>query len=181
MDCAPKLRQSEFGHSSANGEEDVRRTETKMGPLAGRIPATGVRTDEELPECEGSGEGTRGSTATVVFVEATGGGAKEGERIWRERGSARPTDTGAGAGGWGIAGVPRSEDAGTGFFRRCLAKDRGVTPEERQAWRDSIYTEIRGWMQSQGGLSIQRMCELATVSRASFYRHWEQKAPTEAG
>ena len=24
------------------------------------------------------------------------------------------------------------------------------------------------------------MCELATVSRASFYRHWEQKAPTEA-
>ena len=35
-------------------------------------------------------------------------------------------------------------------------------------------------MQSQGGLSIQRMCELGTVSRASFYRHWEQKAPTEA-
>ena len=24
------------------------------------------------------------------------------------------------------------------------------------------------------------MCELATVSRASFYRHWEKKAPTEA-
>ena len=35
-------------------------------------------------------------------------------------------------------------------------------------------------MQSQGGLSIVRMCELATVSRASFYRHWEEKAPTEA-
>lgn len=24
------------------------------------------------------------------------------------------------------------------------------------------------------------MCEMATVSRASFYRHWEEKAPTEA-
>jgi len=24
------------------------------------------------------------------------------------------------------------------------------------------------------------MCELATVSRASFYRHWEEKTPTEA-
>ena len=24
------------------------------------------------------------------------------------------------------------------------------------------------------------MCEMATVSRASFYRHWEKKAPTEA-
>ena len=35
-------------------------------------------------------------------------------------------------------------------------------------------------MQAQGGLSIQRMCELATVSRASFYRHWEEKNPTEA-
>ena len=35
-------------------------------------------------------------------------------------------------------------------------------------------------MQSQGGLSIVRMCELATVSRASLYRHWEEKAPTEA-
>jgi AcrR family transcriptional regulator len=35
-------------------------------------------------------------------------------------------------------------------------------------------------MQSQGGLSIQRMCEMATVTRASFYRHWEKKAPTEA-
>jgi putative transposase len=35
-------------------------------------------------------------------------------------------------------------------------------------------------MQSQGGLSIQRMCEMAMVSRASFYRSWETKAPTEA-
>jgi putative transposase len=35
-------------------------------------------------------------------------------------------------------------------------------------------------MQSQGGLSIQRMCEMAMVSRASFYRSWENKAPTEA-
>src|SRR6516162_2128553 len=79
MDCAPKLRQSEFGHSSANGEEDVRRTETKMVPLAGRIPATGFRTDEELPECEGSSGGTRGSAATAVRVEATGRG--EGRRV----------------------------------------------------------------------------------------------------
>lgn len=29
-------------------------------------------------------------------------------------------------------------------------------------------------------MSIQRMCELAGVSRASFYRNWEQKAPAEA-
>jgi len=35
-------------------------------------------------------------------------------------------------------------------------------------------------MQSQGGLSIQRMCELAGVSRASFYRHWEEREPAAA-
>jgi putative transposase len=35
-------------------------------------------------------------------------------------------------------------------------------------------------MQSQGGLSIFGMCELAGVSRASFYRHWEKKSPAEA-
>jgi putative transposase len=35
-------------------------------------------------------------------------------------------------------------------------------------------------MQSQGGLSLVRMCELAMVSRASFYRHWEKQAPPEA-
>ena len=29
-------------------------------------------------------------------------------------------------------------------------------------------------------MTIQRMCELAAVSRASFYRDWEQKAPREA-
>lgn len=35
-------------------------------------------------------------------------------------------------------------------------------------------------MQSQGGLSVQRMCELARVSRAGFYRSWEKQAPTAA-
>jgi putative transposase len=35
-------------------------------------------------------------------------------------------------------------------------------------------------MRAQGGLSIQRMCEMAGVSRASFYRHWEREEPTVA-
>ena len=32
-------------------------------------------------------------------------------------------------------------------------------------------------MESQGELSVVRMCELARMSRASFYRHWEAAAP----
>jgi putative transposase len=35
-------------------------------------------------------------------------------------------------------------------------------------------------MRSQGELSIQRMCELANVSRASFYRQWEEREPAAA-
>ena len=32
----------------------------------------------------------------------------------------------------------------------------------------------------QGGLAIERMCEWAGVSRAGFYRHWEESAPKQA-
>lgn len=32
----------------------------------------------------------------------------------------------------------------------------------------------------QGGLSVERMCELSGVSRAGFYRHWEESAPKQA-
>jgi transposase InsO family protein len=35
-------------------------------------------------------------------------------------------------------------------------------------------------MQPQGPLSIQRMCELAGVSRASFYRNWTKQEPAAA-
>ena len=35
-------------------------------------------------------------------------------------------------------------------------------------------------MQSQGALSIERMCQATGVSRAGFYRGWEQEAPDQA-
>lgn len=35
-------------------------------------------------------------------------------------------------------------------------------------------------MQSQGAFSVERICQLTGVSRAGFYRGWEQKAPDEA-
>ena len=69
--------------------------------------------------------------------------------------------------------------ARAGFFRECLAKDRREGRDDRR-WRECIYAEIRSRMQSQGGLSIRRMCELAGVSLASFYRHWEDREPAAA-
>ena len=52
-------------------------------------------------------------------------------------------------------------------------------PEERRLWRDGIYDQIREVMPLQGNLSIERMCELARVSRASFYRSFHQRQPVE--
>ena len=71
------------------------------------------------------------------------------------------------------------EDAGGGFFQRCLAKSRGSTPAERQLWRDGIYDQIRDVMSQQGSLSIERMCQLAPVSRAGFYRSLQESQPVE--
>jgi putative transposase len=34
-------------------------------------------------------------------------------------------------------------------------------------------------MQAQGGLTIERMCHLGRVSRAGFYRYWQQQQPGE--
>jgi len=43
----------------------------------------------------------------------------------------------------------------------------GVTFSEPQ--RDTIYEQIRELMAMQGSLSVERMCQLATVSRGYFY------------
>ena len=72
---------------------------------------------------------------------------------------------------WG--GEPATEaasggaDAGGGFFQGCLAKDSSSTPGGRRHWRDGIYDQVRSMMSLQGGLTIERMCMLARVSRAT--------------
>jgi hypothetical protein len=57
------------------------------------------------------------------------------------------------------------------FFRPYLAESRGSASSETHFWRQAIYDEIRTRMPLQGGLSVERMCQLAQVSRASFYRY----------
>src|ERR1700731_4153861 len=72
------------------------------------------------------------------------------------------------------------EDLGGRFFQGCLAKSRSSTPEARYHWREGIYGQIRGVMSMQGSLSIERMCQLAGVSWAGFYRSLQEELPTEA-
>ena len=68
------------------------------------------------------------------------------------------------------------QGAGSGFFQRCVAQNRGSTPARQRVWRDCVYEEIRV-MRPQTHLSVESMCRLAQVSRAGFYRHWQQREP----
>ena len=43
-----------------------------------------------------------------------------------------------------------------------------------------MYDVIRSWTPEQGRLTVERMCYLAGVSRASYYRHGEEGIPDEA-
>ena len=78
-----------------------------------------------------------------------------------------------------VEAAPSRQDAGSGFFQSCLAKSRGSTPAQQQSWRDGIYDQIRELRPLQGSLSIERMCWLAGVSRAGFYRSLEQYEPVQ--
>lgn len=66
-----------------------------------------------------------------------------------------------------------------GFFQTCLAKSKGSTPPEVCRWRRRVYDEIRTRMPLQGGLSIERMCQLAEVSLVGFYRYLRAGWPAE--
>src|SRR2546428_2565572 len=78
-------------------------------------------------------------------------------------------------------GRPRAQGGaaggGAGFFQTSLAARAGATPAERRAWRQSVFALIHAMTPPQGALSIERMCALAGVSRASYYRHWRRAAP----
>ena len=66
------------------------------------------------------------------------------------------------------------------FFSRSLAAGQGATPEEGRAWRDGIYAVIHAQMQQQGARDgIERRCQLAQVSRAGYYRHWQASKPRQ--
>ena len=71
----------------------------------------------------------------------------------------------------------------TRFFSASLAAGRGGTPAERRAWRDGVFAVIQAMTipAPQGELTIERMCVLAGVSRAGYYRHWAASAPARGG
>jgi len=52
---------------------------------------------------------------------------------------------------------------------------------ERRAWRRAVYEVIQTMTSSvpQGQITIERLCRLARVSRAGYYRLWQASAPRQ--
>src|SRR5580704_554559 len=75
----------------------------------------------------------------------------------------------------------RPATGGTGFFSASLAASRGSTPAERQAWRTGVYATITAMTspRPQGELTVERMCVLAGLNRAGYYRRWQASAPRQ--
>ena len=69
----------------------------------------------------------------------------------------------------------------TGFFSASLAASRGSTPTERRVWGTGVYALIEAMTspRPQGELTVERMCVLAGVNRAGYYRHWSASAPRQ--
>jgi HTH-like domain len=66
------------------------------------------------------------------------------------------------------------------FFRSALLGIKEGCRQSNRDWRLGIYDAIRPWTQAQGKLSVERMCELARVSRSGYYRKLEESEPDEA-
>ena len=60
------------------------------------------------------------------------------------------------------------------FFKGALQKVE-ARRQRSGSWREGIYDQIRDVMSLQGSLSIERMCQLARVSRAGFYRSLQEQ------
>jgi len=57
------------------------------------------------------------------------------------------------------------------FFRQALQHIETSRGDERSTRRDGVYAFIQARTQPQGELSVERMCALAGVTRAGYYRH----------
>ena len=116
-----------------------------------------------VPGGRGGGAAAAGSTAQErwrCYGESEGAGARScGRRRWRAGRS--PS--------WSARSASRRWNW---IFFGSLAAYRGVTPAEQRSWRDGVFAQIQAMTVRARRPAIERMCALAGVSRASFYRDW---------
>ena len=69
------------------------------------------------------------------------------------------------------------------FFRQALRQVEGARRPSDGPGATRVYAVIQAMTTPlpQGELTIERMCALAGVSRAGYYRHWQASAPRAGG
>src|SRR5690606_33959899 len=117
------------------------------------LPQDGRGAAEDLCKRHRAGRRVGDSSDHAVPVAETAGAGGR-----RARTSGNVEGTRAEDGSQTVEAGAGGKDAGGGFFRRCLAKNRGSTSEQRRLWREGVYDQIREVMPMQGSLSIERMC-----------------------
>ena len=138
--------------------------------MSRRNPQDGVGAHEKLYQHYGSGEGIGLVSERSIQVEVADGSSEEGGPAGLEIFAKKIHE---------LERLLAEKTLGGGFFQRCLAKNRSSTSEKQRLWRDGVYDQIRELMPMQGSLSIERMCHLAQVSRAGFYRSLGVETPQE--
>src|ERR1700733_6613675 len=88
-----------------------------------------------------------------------------GQRISRQREAALVRRPGCGS---GAKGGPAG--AGDRFFEGVLAAHRGAADVAGTEWESAVFRKVKEEVKAGGGLTIERMVNLARVSRASYYR-----------
>jgi transposase InsO family protein len=65
------------------------------------------------------------------------------------------------------------------IFKTSLQASRGSTLEQQRNWRSALYGEVMQ-LGGKSGLSIAEACDAARLSRAGFYRHFDEHVPRQA-
>ena len=67
------------------------------------------------------------------------------------------------------------------IFSASLAACEGERLTQRRAWRRAVYEVVQMMTSAmpQGQVTIERLCRLARVSRAGYYRFWQTSAPRQ--
>src|SRR5207244_1373853 len=77
----------------------------------------------------------------------------------------------------GVGAEGGAANAGDRFFEGVLAAHRGAADTAGTEWRSAVYRKVQEEVKAARGLTIERLAELAGVSRASFYRYHEEGRP----
>jgi len=172
LDCDLKVRHATKGQFSSKGETVPNGRTTTLQP---RAEKEGGPADAARLQRGRVGAGTGSAPEVAVRVARPD---RRAARFQRSRCEVRSGGS-RGAGHAGLEAGGRNLGAGEPFFSASLAASRGTTAKRRRWFQRCVWEEIRTRHQQQGGLTVERMCELAKVDRAGYYRWRRRREPED--